>query len=166
MEHLDEFQISKEALEKLKDPLHIKKQVDAGKTFQEILGYSIQTMDKFYEAAYSLFQKQQYEEAADAFVFLTTLNPKVHNYWLGLGMSEQLNEEYDAALMAYSMAIVTNAENPLPHYHSATCYRAVHDKESALLALELAIKHAGDHENHSAIKVHAQQAYDKLKKTG
>lgn len=164
MEPLPEFQISKEALEKMKDPLHVKKQVEEGKTFQEILGYSIETMERFYEAAHSLFQKQQYEEAADAFVFLTTLNPKVHNYWLGLGMSEHMIEEYDSALMAYGMAIITNVENPLPHYHSASCYRALQDKNSALIALELAIRQAGDHRHYATIKNHAQEAIAKLGK--
>lgn len=162
MEHFNDFRIPDEAFEKIKDPIHLKKQVDEGKTFQEILGYSFETMEKFYEAAHHLFQKQQYEEASDAFVFLTTLNPNVHNYWLGLGMSEQLIEEYDAALMAYSMAVMTNGDNPLPHYHSASCYSALHDKNSAKLALELAVKQAGDHVAYASIKSHAQQALARI----
>jgi type III secretion system low calcium response chaperone LcrH/SycD len=161
MDH-HEFQIPKEALEKLQDPHYIKKQMDEGKTFQEILGYSIETMERFYEAAHVLFQKQQYEEASDAFIFLTVLNPGVHNYWLGLGMSEQLNEEYDAALMAYNMAIATNSDNPLPHYHSASCYYALHDKHNARIALEAAIKCAD--EGDLSIKSHAEKALDRLDK--
>ena len=162
MEPHHDFQIPQEAFERLKDPLHIKKLVDEGKTLQEILGYSIETMDKFYEAAHSLFQKQQYEEAADAFVFLTTLNPKVHNYWLGLGMSEQLIEEYDAALMAYGMAILTNMENPLPHYHSASCYQALHDKNSAIISLELALRQAHGREEYALVREKSESALNQL----
>lgn len=164
MEHLEEFQIPKESLERLKDPLFLKKQVEEGKTMQEIIGFTSETMDKFYSAAYQLFQRQQYEESADAFVFLTTLNPRVHNYWLGLGMSEQLNEEYHSALIAYSMAVLTDNANPLPHYHSAACYHAVHDPEGALLSLEMAIQCAGDNPDHAFIKSHSQSALNSLKK--
>ncbi len=165
MENLEEFRIPQEALEKLKDPLYVKNQVAEGRTFQEILGFTLKTMDKFYSAAYNLFQRQQYEEAADAFVFLTTLNPRIHTYWVGLGMSEQLNEEYDAALMAYSMAILTNVENPLPHYHSAACYHALQEKENAVASLEMALQHAGVKEEYAHIKKHAQATLDSLKKS-
>lgn len=158
----NEFEIPSDALEKMKDPAHIKKQVEEGKTFQEILGYSSETMDKFYDAAHHLFQKQQYEEAADAFVFLTTLNPKVHSYWLGLGMSEQLIEEHDSALLAYGMAILTNMENPLPHYHSASCYHALQDRNSAIISLELAIRQAEGREEFSLIKEKAEALLNKL----
>ena len=164
MEHLSEFSIPREALEKLKDPLFVKNQVAEGKTFQEILGFSLATMDKFYGAAHNLYTRQQYEEAADAFVFLTTLNPRVHTYWVGLGMSEQLNEEYDAALMAYSMAILINVENPLPHYHSAACYFALQEKDNAILSLEMALQHAETKEEYAHIKKHAQSTLDSLKK--
>lgn len=157
-----DFKIPEEALEKMRDPAHIKKQVDEGKTFQEILGYTSDAMDKFYEAAHQLFQKQQYEEAADAFVFLTTLNPKVHSYWLGLGMSEQLIGEHDAALMAYGMAILTNMENPLPHYHSASCYQALLDKNSAIISLELAIRQSHGKEEYALIKEKAESFLNKL----
>ena len=37
--------------------------------------YSVDTMEKFYQGAYNLFQQQEYRKAADAFVFPTTLNP-------------------------------------------------------------------------------------------
>src|ERR1700733_5711418 len=155
MDHLEEFKIPEEALSRLKDPAYLQKQVAEGKSFQEILGFSFETMNKFYSAAYNLFQKQQYAEASDAFVFLTTLNPRVHTYWLGLGMSEQLNEEFDAALLAYSMAILTDEANPLPHYHSASCYFAIHDKENTIISLEMALQRAGEKVEYATIKLQA-----------
>ncbi|MFQ5730114.1 MAG: CesD/SycD/LcrH family type III secretion system chaperone, partial [Waddliaceae bacterium] len=82
MENMEEYKIPEEAIEKLKDPEVIRRQIEEGKTFQEIIGYSVDTMEKFYQGAYNLFQQQEYRKAADAFVFLTTLNPYVHNYWL------------------------------------------------------------------------------------
>lgn len=163
MDHLEEFRIPKEILEKLKNPEYLPNQLAEGKSFQEILGFNSQTMDKFYGAAHNLFQQQKYEEAADAFVFLTTLNPRVHNYWLGLGMSHQLNQEYDNALLAYSMATLTDAENPLPHYHSAACYHEISDTRNALMSLELAIHCAGDNESHQGLRSKAEEALQRLR---
>ncbi len=164
MEHFDEFRLSEEALERLKDPASLKKQIEEGKTFQEIFGFNVVSMEKFYQAACRLFEQQQYEEASDAFLFLTTLNPRVHNYWLGLGMSEQLNGEHDAALIAYNVAISTDTKDPLPHYHSAGCYDVLHDKERALSCIELALSRAGDHPEYAHIKQQAEKTHARLKK--
>lgn len=156
--------IPNEALERLKDPEVVRRQVKEGKTFQEILGYSNEDMEKFYQAAYGLFQKQEYQKAADAFVFLTTLNPYVHSYWLGLGMSEQLGGGYQGALLAYAMAILTNVENPVAHYHSGSCYRMLQDDENALQSFEMALRCAGDAEEFDNLKERARVAKAALEK--
>lgn len=148
MEHIEKYDIPEDALEKLRDPEMIRRQVHEGKTFQEILGYTPEKMESFYESAYNLFKMQEYEKAADAFIFLTTLNPYVHNYWLGLGMSEQLNDSFQSGLLAYAMAILTDMQNPLPHYHSAKCYLGIDDKVSAIAALETALVLAKESDQH------------------
>lgn len=158
MEDFDEFKIPEIKREILNDPQKLQQQIASGKTFQEIIGYTDLTMDKFYVAARQLFEKQRYEESADAFLFLTTMNPFVHHYWLGLGMSEQLIDEPFAALMAYNMAILIDKSNPIPHYHSATCYRALHDLDNAVLCLDETILAAGDKEDHAQIKQQALSA--------
>lgn len=162
MENLEEYQIPKEAMEKLKDPDVIRKQVKEGKTFQEILGYKQEAMDKFYETAHGLYQMQDYQKAADAFLFLTTLNPYVHNYWLGLGMSEQLNESYQGALLAYAMAILTDVENPVTHYQSGNCYLAMNDDANAIQSYEMAIRCAEGRLGHENIKERAMKAKESL----
>ena len=144
MDYLEEFRIPEEAIEQLKDPDVLHQQVTEGKTFQEILGYSYATMEKFYHIAYQLFQCQEYRRSADAFIFLTTLNPYVFNYWLGLGMAEQLDGQSDEALMAYGMATLTNPEHPVPHYHSGRCYLDLGNELEALTSLDLAIDYSED----------------------
>lgn len=163
-EEMDEYKIPEDALEKLRDPDILRRQMDEGKTFQEIIGYSTDTMDKFYSAAYNLFQQQEYQKAADAFVFLTTLNPNIHAYWLGLGMSEQLCGGYHGALLAYAMAILTDVENPAPHYHSASCYRILQDSVSALQSLEMALQCSNDKPEFSYLKEQAQAAKQTLER--
>lgn len=153
---MEEFIIPEDAKKILNDPEMIKKQIKEGLTFQEIIGYSEETMEKFYGAAYNLFQRKNYRDSANAFVFLTTLNPYVHNYWLGLGMSEQLNEEFEAALLAYAMAILTKIDNPIPHYHSARCYKAMNDYKNARASVDLAIQYSLDRDEFLTLLSHAQ----------
>lgn len=163
LEEMEEFKIPKDALDKLRDPELLRRKINEGKVLQEIIGYTAETMEKFYQIAFKLFQHQQYQEAGDAFIFLTTLNPYVYNYWLGLGMCEQLSNRFDGALIAYATAILIKVENPVPHYHSATCYEALNDYGNALASLELAVLYAGDNPEYAAIKKHAIQAKESLK---
>ena len=139
---LDEFKLSKKAKEKLKNKELLKKELAKGKTPQEILGFKNETMAKFYRAAYQLFEHKRYIDAANAFLFLVTLNTHNHDYWLGLGMSVQLCGDYEGAIDAYEMAAVTDVESPVPYFYLAKCLFAIHDRESALQALELAIEYA------------------------
>jgi type III secretion system low calcium response chaperone LcrH/SycD len=163
-EELEEFKLSKELIEKLKDPEFLRRELAEGKSFQEIFNYTEDAMAAFYKTAYGLFQKQAYKEAGDAFFFLTNLNPYVSTYWLGLGMSEQLNNDFDSALIAYGMVSIMEPENPLAHYHSAGCYRSINDKENALASIDLAIAAADEVEAHASLKQHALSVKEALLK--
>lgn len=141
-DELDEFKLSKKAREKLKNKELLKKELASGKTPQEILGFKEETMAKFYRAAYRLFEHKRYIDSANAFLFLVTLNTHNHDYWLGLGMSAQLCCDYESAIDAYEMAAVTDVDSPVPYFYLAKCLFAIHDRESALQALDLAMEYA------------------------
>lgn len=158
MSQQDEFHIPESGREILEDPEKLQQYVKSGKTIQEMIGFSQQTMHKFYSAACRLFEKQKYEEASDAFIFLTTMNPFVHSYWLGLGMSEHMIEAYSEALLAYNMAIVVDKTNPISYYHAASCHRALNDVEKALISLNHSIHAAGNNETYAQIKNQALSA--------
>lgn len=162
MDRMEEFRIPKEAQKKLKDVDFVRKEMAEGKTLKEIIGYPEEVMEKFYGAAYNLFQVRDYERAADAFLFLTTLDPYVYNYWLGLGMSEQLKEEFQNALVAYGMAAMIDSQNPVSHFHSATCYQALDNLEDAKASLELAITFADEKEEYAKVKRESQEALQRL----
>jgi type III secretion system low calcium response chaperone LcrH/SycD len=146
MENIEEFEIPEDVREKLQDPEYFGQQIQEGKSLQEILEFSDEKLEIFYQQASRLYQKNRFKESIEAFTFLTTLNPFVANFWLGLGMSEQRLEEYSDALLAFAMAMMADPASPLPHYQTALCYRAMGEKESALGALELALMRSGDNE--------------------
>ena len=155
---LGEFKISKKVREKIKDKEWLKKQFAAGKTAQQVLGFTDQAMTKFYRAAYHLFEHRRHLDAANAFLFLVTLNPHNHDYWLGLGMSTQMCGDYEAAIDAYEMAAMTDIESPIPYFYLAKCLFAVHDRESALQALDLALEYADDKDEFAELRQQAKTA--------
>lgn len=155
---LGEFKISKRVREKLKNKKLLKKELAAGKNAQQILGFSNETMAKFYKAAYRLFENRRFSDAANAFLFLVTLNPYNHDYWLGLGMSTQMCGDYDSAVDAYEMAAINDIESPIPYFYLAKCLFAMHDRESALQALSLALEYANDLPEYAELKKQALAA--------
>lgn len=166
IDDLGEFKLSKKVKEKLKNKAQLKKELAAGKTAQEILNFSDETMAKFYKAAYRLFEHRRIVDAANAFLFLVTLNPHNHDYWLGLGMSTQLCGDYEAAIDAYEMAAVTDINSPVPYFYLAKCLFAIHDRESALQALELALEYADDLSEYIELKQQALAARKLLLQNG
>ena len=157
-DELKDFRLSRKAIAKLKNKALLKKEIAAGKTAQEIIGFSDEIMAKFYGAAYQLFEHRRYSDAANAFLFLATLNPHNHEYWLGLGMASQLAHGYEAAIDAYELAAITNIESPVAYFYLAKCLFAIHDRESALQALDLALELAGDSQEFAELKGQAEAA--------
>jgi type III secretion system low calcium response chaperone LcrH/SycD len=155
---LSEFNLSKEAKEKLMNKKLLKKELAEGKSAQQILGFSDATMGKFYRAAYFLFEHQRYHDSANAFLFLATLNPYNHEYWLGLGMATQLCHDYESAIDAYELAALNNIASPIPYFYLAKCLFAIHDRESAIQALDLAIESADELEEYAELKLQAEEA--------
>jgi type III secretion system low calcium response chaperone LcrH/SycD len=165
-DELAEFKLSKKAKEKLKNKKLLKKELSEGKTPQEIMGFSDETMAKFYGAAYKLFEHQRYQEAMNAFVFLVTLNSYNADYWLGLGMASQITGDHEMAIDAYEMAAICTLDNPVPYFYLAKCLFAIHDRESALQALSLALEYAGDLPEYTELKMQALAAQKLLLKHG
>lgn len=161
---LEEFEISKEVRQKLKDKSFLKKELSSERTVQEILGFSEETMGKLYTAACSIFEKKRYMEAADAFLFLVTLNPYHYDYWLGLGAATQHCNDYEAAIDAYEMAAICQLDCPVPYLHLAKCLFAMHDRASALQAIDLAIEYSENQDQYDDLHRQAKAAKEVLLK--
>jgi type III secretion system low calcium response chaperone LcrH/SycD len=161
-EKITEFIITDKIESKLKNKNNLKKELGEGKTAQEILGFSMQTMAKFYRAASHLFELKRYGDAANAFLFLVSLNSANPDYWIGLGMSTQLSGNFDDAIDAYEMAAICEVNNPVPYFCLAKCFFAIHDRDSALQALDMTIEYASDKDEYSPILIQAKAARESL----
>ena len=136
--------------------------LDKSSCLREFLGFSQETMDNFYRAAYLLHESKHLKEAADAFCLLCTIDPFVHVFWMGYGHSEHLLGNYNSALYAYAMAALTDDSNPLPHCLAAECYIDQSDFKEAKHSLDLAITRAEGSQKHAAIKKTAQEKKQKI----
>lgn len=164
MSEIDEFEIAKEIRIKIKDLSFLKKELESEKIVQEILGFSETTMGKFYTAACSLFELQRYVEAGDAFLFLVTLNPYHYDYWLGFGAATQHLNHYEEAIDAYEMAAICQLECPVPYLHLAKCLFAMHDRSSALQAIDLALEYSENRDEYDDLHRQAKAAKEVLLK--
>ncbi len=113
-----------------------RKQFIANMTIQEMCAISDATIEALYQAAKCIYEKQHYEEAVDAFTFLTTINGKKYVFWLALGNSEYFCQNYEAALQAYRVGGELNPADPTYPLYAAACYEAMSDFDNALGALE------------------------------
>jgi type III secretion system low calcium response chaperone LcrH/SycD len=159
---IKEFRLTRKVVAKLKNQDKVIQELEEGKTAQEILEFSQETMAKFYRAAYMLFENKRYEDASNAFLFLASLNLNNYEYWLGLGMATQMCHQYEEAIDAYELAALCDITSPVPYFYLAKCLFAIHDRESALQAIELAIETAEDQEEFSQLKEQALAAREML----
>lgn len=162
---LPDLKLTEKVKKKLKNKDLLRKEVEQGRSAQEILEISDKKLAKYYEAAYALFVHHRYTDAANAFLFLVTLNPYNHDYWVGLGMASQMCQEYETAIDAYEMAAVCKVDSPVPYFYLAKCLFSIHDRESALQALDLAIEYSEDSEEYADLKKQAIAARKLLLKS-
>jgi type III secretion system low calcium response chaperone LcrH/SycD len=154
--------ISTKIQRKLKNLNKIREELSSGKTGQEVLEMSDLEMLELYVGAKALFDHQKYLDSANAFLFLVTLNPQNHQYWMGLGTGLQMCGEVDGALQAYEMASLLQINDPTPYFYLAKCLLEMKDREATLQALDIAIESCSDHLEFQELKQQAIEAKELL----
>ncbi|MBA3238746.1 MAG: hypothetical protein H0T62_10440 [Parachlamydiaceae bacterium] len=99
--------------------------------FQEMFGYSDETLLHSYDLASKLVEKKNYDDANDIFVFLTILAPHVSGYWIGQGVCLQALDKHIEALMVFKVAKYLNPNDPFPAAYSIESYTHLRDFTSA-----------------------------------
>lgn len=121
----------KQGMENMKSP-------EEGTTLQSIMGITEETLGAIYDVGIRCYKLKDYIKAADVFFFMTIIDYLRHNVWISLGLSEQQNGHFELALAAFSMAVMTNSDNPISYLQSAECSLALHNGEEAGQYLDLA----------------------------
>lgn len=152
------YHISPEILRQLSDKNWVQKQLSEGNSVQKMMGFNDETMNQFYATACKIFENKNYDDASKAFLFLVTINPYHYDYWLGLGAATQHCHDYEAAVDAYEMAAICQLDNPIPYFHLANCLFAMHDRDSALKAIEMVLEYSNDNADFSDLRQKAMAA--------
>ena len=88
----------------------LRREIEKGKSAQTILGVSDKDMQLLTQAARSLLEGGKADAAANAFLFLATLNPKEGDYWLGLGSALIEQGDLEGARDALELSTLCGGE--------------------------------------------------------
>lgn len=130
---------------------------------KDALGLDDQMLEGIYGQAYRLYNTGKYREAGQLFRLLIMINSMEPKYSMGLAACFHMLKEYRNAADAYTLCSIIEPENPLPQYHASDCYIQMNDKISAIIALEMAIKRAGQKREFATLADRARMTISSLK---
>lgn len=125
------YLLKQETLELLNDSESLAQRFQKGESFQDIMGLEPETMMEFYDAAVDLYEAEKWEEATNGFVFMTTINPYISEFWVGLGMSLMNQREHEKALDPFRWAIVVGPGEVQNYLYAIDCCLAMGNESLA-----------------------------------
>lgn len=142
----------------------LRREIEKGKSAQKILGVSDKDMQVLSQAARSLLEGGKTEAAANAFLFLATLNPKEGDYWLGLGSALIQQGDLEGARDALELSTLCGGEDPSPYLQLAKLLFGMGEREATLEALDWTLEIASHDDKYKSIREEAEAAKKLLKK--
>lgn len=137
--------------------------IEEGGTIGMVRGFSDTDLEEFYSAAYALYDHGKYEKAQTLFRFLCLHDHLRKRNWMGFGATCQVQQKFNDAVTAYSVAVMLDHRDPWPHLHAGECYMSVRNWGDARNALRAALGFAGNKTKYSRLK---KRAKNLLRKTG
>jgi len=119
---------------------------------KDVLNLSDQQVEGLYAQAYNFYQTGRYQDAIQIFRLLIMLNASETKYILGLAACLHMMKDYKNAIDTYTMCSVLDPETPIPYYHMSDCFLCMKDPYSAIVALEMALKRAGNKPEYQMLK--------------
>lgn len=129
---------------------------------KDIFDITDRQMEGLYTQAYNFYQSGRYQDAMQIFRMLTTLNANESKYILGLAACMHMMKDFKSAIDNYTVCCLLDPESPVPFYHMADCFLETKDELSALMALDMAIKKAGNKPEFQILKDRASMAHKNL----
>ena len=130
------YRIRKEAWQLLQEPDVLFERFQEGKTLQEILGLSFETVLKFYEAACALFEAKRMHEARNALFFLTTISPQIPEFWCAKSSAHLELNEFEEAIDTAEEAYALIPEKADALFSLIRAYIKMGDFDKALLVCD------------------------------
>lgn len=131
---------------------------------KDLLGIGDAMVEGIYSQAYRLYNTGKYRDAAQLFRLLVMLNVTEAKYCMGLAACFHMLKEYPGALNGYVSCSMIDPESPLPHFHASDCHLHMNNPIGALVALEMAVKRAGDKPQYATLRDRALLTIEGLRK--
>lgn len=107
---------------------------------QEEFGFTDEQLTDFYQLSEELYQKKNYQSAADIFLLICILNPYVSSFWIGLGMANEMLGENESALHSYLTALEIDEQNLSPALYAISCLIKLNRKDKAKELISFTLK--------------------------
>jgi type III secretion system low calcium response chaperone LcrH/SycD len=130
---------------------------EKGGTWQLLMGITNAELELHYAQAYEAYVAGQLETATAIFTTLSMMNPYEMKYWFGLGATKQLLQEYEAAVLAYTISSVLDESNPTPLFHAGQCHYALQERDNCIESLEKALARANGQEQYRSMIAEAER---------
>lgn len=142
----------------------IRKAAQKGATPKDAMGLTDAMVEGIYGQAYRLYNTGKYRDASQLFRLLIMLNTTEPKYAMGLAACFHMLKEYRAAIDTYTIVSMINPESPIPYFHASDCMIQMGDNTSAIIALQMAVKRAGEKPEFRTLKDRALLTIESLKK--
>lgn len=139
---LEAYRIQADCREVLENPDSFVNFLSEGTPLCQLFGFSKEALSDFYEATSRLLHENRFEDAKDAFFFLTMVAPQLSSCWLGLGYCYLQCRQYEAALRACAQALDLNPNNVDHYLIFSRVFLEMKDFDKALEVCELGRVHA------------------------
>lgn len=131
---------------------------------KDALGLTDAMVEGVYGQAYRLYNTGKYKEAIQIFRLLLMISSTETKYAMGLAACFHMLKDYQTAVNSYSLVSLMDPESPIPFYHTSDCFMQMGDPFSAAIALEMAIKRAGEKPEFKTLKDRAVLTLESVKK--
>jgi len=88
------------------------------------------------------YQQDQYDTAAQLFLWLIAMEPYERSYLLGLGAVRMMQQRYPEAVDQYAAALALDIEDPQPAFLMAQCLLKMGLRDPARDALSICLEYA------------------------
>ncbi len=145
-DNIKNYQAKNDGLKMLDNPEMLKNFLAEGKSISDVLGFSPDAIDKFYEAAHHLIAQKRYKEAKDAFFFLVTIAPQVSECWLGLGLAYGQCKETEGAIQSFLRAIALSPHKADGYVAFVRLFTIMNDMPRAKKVCDIGMSFVKEHE--------------------
>lgn len=104
-----------------------------------IFGHTADEYEALYALGHSHYSQQRYLDAAQCFSFLMAHQSLERRFMTAFAACMQMLKQYREAIQFYSTASMLDLEDPLPTFHTAECFIALHWPQQAREALALVV---------------------------